>query len=255
MAISLVISLFIIVLGFEKVRANNLESNYTLPPLQIHPLPLSLANWQFDEAVGDYFSAIESTPLGYLIWSEFPIKVYLEQPTEASVLSASGQRQHRWLEAVSQALEEWNLYLPLLVVDNSDLADIIILRSSPPLDVTINPETGLFDLPRASSAQTSYDFYLTSDDPPKLSHKMTIEIKPGQSFDSILGAARHEIGHGLGIWGHSPEENDTMFFSQTRDIASISPRDINTLKKIYLQPTQLGWKLSHKQIKINTNYK
>jgi hypothetical protein len=35
-----------------------------------------------------------------------------------------------------------------------------------------------------------------------------------------------------------------MYFAQTRDIAPISSRDINTLKKVYQQPTQLGWEMN-----------
>jgi hypothetical protein len=36
---------------------------------------------------------------------------------------------------------------------------------------------------------------------------------------------------------------DVMYFAQTRDIPPISSRDINTLKKVYQQPTQLGWQM------------
>lgn len=45
----------------------------------------------------------------------------------------------------------------------------------------------------------------------------------------------HEIGHALGIKGHSPSPDDLMFFSTsvTARPAALSSRDINTLKKIY----------------------
>jgi predicted Zn-dependent protease len=32
-----------------------------------------------------------------------------------------------------------------------------------------------------------------------------------------------------------------MYFSQVREPPPISARDINTLKRIYQQPTRLGW--------------
>jgi hypothetical protein len=34
-----------------------------------------------------------------------------------------------------------------------------------------------------------------------------------------------------------------MYFAQTRDIPPIYSRDINTLKKVYQQPTKLGWQM------------
>jgi predicted Zn-dependent protease len=45
-----------------------------LPPLKVHPLPISLQNWTSDNQ-DNYFSEIEPHLAGYLIWSSFPIKV------------------------------------------------------------------------------------------------------------------------------------------------------------------------------------
>jgi predicted Zn-dependent protease len=60
----------------------------------------------------------------------------------------------------------------------------------------------------------------------------------------LPAAARHEFGHALGIWGHSLEETDVMYYSQVGEPPSISARDINTLKRIYQQPTRLGWEFA-----------
>jgi predicted Zn-dependent protease len=72
---------------------------------------------------------------------------------------------------------------------------------------------------------------------------LTIQLSPDQSDRYTLATARHELGHALGIWGHSPLETDAMYFSQVRDSPEISIRDVNTLKHIYEQPTRLGWPL------------
>ncbi len=48
------------------------------------------------------------------------------------------------------------------------------------------------------------------------------------------------LGHALGIWGHSQLETDALYFSQVRKPAFISVRDVNTLKKVYEQSTALG---------------
>ncbi|MGB3206522.1 MAG: peptidase [Crinalium sp.] len=221
----------------------SLDNNPAFPSLKAHPLPTQLAKWQDINNSGDYFSEIKPTKLGYLVWSEFPVKVYIERPTETDKTSASLRRFEQWVEAALKAVEEWKNYLPLIVVDERENADMIFLRSRPPLQPSINPNTGELQLPRARSAQTNYEFYLKQSvsNSPVLSHKFTILISPDPALAQIQSAARHELGHALGIWGHSSLETDVMYFSQVRNPPPISTRDINTLKRIYQQPTRLGW--------------
>lgn len=221
----------------------------SLPVPQSHPLPPTLAQWQDATGSGDYFSEIKLTPGGYLVWCQFPVKVYVEQPTDSTESSSSAQRFQKWVDAVLQAIREWSVYLPLDVVAQPATADISILRSRPPLQASLNRETGQFNIPRARSAETRYEFYFrkTVDAPEGvLSQRFTIQLSPDQTVDYTLATARHEFGHALGIWGHSPLETDVMYFSQVRNSPHISARDINTLKRVYEQPTRLGWSLTAK---------
>ncbi len=231
-------SLFFVLFKSLSVTAENAES---LPPLQVHPLPVTLKKLSSQAKIGDYFEQIKPTPLGYLIWSEFPIKVYLDRPSNFADLSASSQRFQQWTESVLQAIAEWNIYLPLTETQDPQEADILIQRTEPPLGKNLDPATGQSQLPRARTAQTRYQFYLREVEPIIIKNRMTIQIKPGLSQTATLAAIRHELGHALGIWGHSPVENDVMYYSQTKKSSPISIRDINTLIKIYEQSTRLGW--------------
>lgn len=221
----------------------------SLPVPQLHPLPPTLAQWQKASATSDYFAQVKPTPVGYLVWSQFPIKVYVERPTDAAESSSSLQRFQDWVNAVVKAVQEWSIYLPVALVTQPATADISIWRSRPPLQASLNRETGQFNIPRARSAETRYEFYLRkSVGAPEeiLSQRFTIQLSPDQSVEYTLATARHEFGHALGIWGHSPLETDTMYFSQVRNPPQISARDINTLKRVYEQPTRLGWPLTVK---------
>ncbi len=220
--------------------APNSRGEQSLPVPQVHPLPPSLALWQTKDSIGDYFSQVEPTPVGYLVWSEFPVKVWIQRPENPDEDTGSTRRFRKWVEAVESGVVEWGQYLPLEEVQSREKADIIIEYAAPPWNPTFNRETGKFDIPRARSAQTNYKFYLSEDSPPILRHRMTIQISPGMSYDSTVAAIRHEMGHALGIWGHSLQETDALYFSQVRDPLPVSVRDVNTLKRVYEQPTSLG---------------
>ena len=52
----------------------------------------------------------------------------------------------------------------------------------------------------------------------------------------IRSTALHELGHALGIQGHSPYPNDVMFFSQNpRQRNTLTARDIKTIQLLYAQ--------------------
>ncbi|HEY9646577.1 MAG TPA: hypothetical protein V6C88_09420, partial [Chroococcidiopsis sp.] len=219
------------------------QPNETLPALQAHPLPPSLAQWHDASGQGDYFDAIQPTNVGYLVWSHFPVSVYVEPPAEQSAeppirspAESAGDRAQDWFDAVQRAIQEWTTYLPLTVVSTPDSADIVFWRRAPRIEGFSAPNF------RARAAETEYQLYIqrSANAPATLSHRFTIVIRPRQSI-YVEASARHELGHALGIWGHSPIATDALYFSQVRTPPPISVRDINTLRRVYEQPTRLGW--------------
>lgn len=231
-------------------------------PLKAHPLPPALATWTASRA-GDYFDQIETLPVGYLVWSRFPVTVYV-QPSAPTELASpfTAQRSQAWMKAVTQAVQEWDRYLPLALVTQADEADIVVLRSPPPLQFEVSspskqagvsgqPERSArptLQLGRVRSAVTSYKVYVKgalkdATSKPTLAHRCTIQLRSDQAPEYLQAAARHELGHALGLWGHSQAQTDVMYFSQVRQPPPLSPRDLNTLKRVYEQPTRLGWAL------------
>jgi predicted Zn-dependent protease len=191
-----------------------------LPPLQQHPLPTSLAAPFKSASQGDYFDQVKPMEVGYLIWSRFPVQVYL-QPPEINA--------DTWLQIAQQAIKDWQSYLPLALVTQPEEADILVLGQPP-----AQRSQG-----RVRSAETTYALYV--DTRGRLDHRCTVRVRPNQIPKYLLAALRHELGHALGIWGHSPLETDALYFSQVRNPPLISARDVNTLRRVYQQPTRLGW--------------
>lgn len=194
-------------------------SGWALPVSKVHPLPPILAQW--NDRSGDYFDQVKKTEPEYLIWSRFPVKVYI-QPAD--------QWSQNWAKLMTQAVNEWKAYFPLELVDRKDDADIRFDRASIPLRFP--------PVERVRFADVRSELY---EQDGILQHRMIIRVQPDRPDLSMLAAARHELGHALGIWGHSSLESDVMYFSQVRTPPAISARDVNTLKRVYEQPTRLGW--------------
>lgn len=195
------------------------------PTAQVHPLPAALQAWQSNQQ-GDYFDQVKITRVGYLVWSHFPVSVFVQSAPESLPLV-----QQKWPTAVAQAIQDWQTYFPLEITTDTGQADIVISA----IDPTQRSQG------RIRSAETRFKLYV--DDQNRLSHRCTIQVRANQTESYIAAAVRHEIGHALGIWGHSLSESDALYFSQVKTPAPISDRDINTLKRVYQQPTRLGWPL------------
>lgn len=255
-AIAFVISLAIVVSGQPILSAQPTATISNLPPAQVHPMPPALAKWHAPQRSGDYFDQVQAVAVDYLVWSMFPVTIYVEPSTAAEQANPfTAKRAKAWITAVEKAVQEWNLYLPLKVVEQSEVSDIQVVRSPLPLKFDRlrerNDEKRSLPIRRARSAETRFELYAKKsiaaalDQPAILAHRVTIYIRPDQATEYLQAAARHELGHALGIWGHSLQQTDALYFSQVRNPAKISARDLNTLKRVYEQPTRLGWAIAN----------
>ncbi len=201
-----------------------------------YPLPSRLeAVLEPQGTVEDYFDQISPSPQGYLLWSSWPVLVYLE-PSQASSGSALAQRQAVWQNQAEGAIADWSRYLHLEITDDKAQANIVILRKQPPL----RWEKG--KISRARHAETRFRIIRDRDADGQscLRHQQTVYVGDRQGPQQLRGTLRHELGHALGLWGHSPNPGDALYAGQIADPPEISQSDLNTLGKLYGQPTLLG---------------
>ncbi|HBG48612.1 MAG TPA: hypothetical protein DDW90_03740 [Cyanobacteria bacterium UBA9971] len=65
----------------------------------------------------------------------------------------------------------------------------------------------------------------------KINTDCTAGMTKEQSIEKIKQIATHQLGHSIGIYGHSPDANDIMYSNFS--VNKLSDRDKNTIKEIY----------------------
>ncbi|MGY2880135.1 hypothetical protein [Thermostichus sp. OS-CIW-28] len=211
--------------GIEALQAQAQTQAGELPQPMRLKLPPGLDRYAYDKAVGDYFEEIEPLLPGgaYAQWAFYPVPIYI-------------QGDHaQWKTFVEQAVKDWSAYIPMRVVAKEEeaLYGMSIYRV-PPIGGGV-----------AGAARP--EFFFASDG--SLQQRVRIVIAEGQGLAEVTAVARHEIGHGLGLWGHSPNLRDLMYGGhhaaatgnrRVLRVPNITKRDLNTLKRVYEQPTLSG---------------
>ena len=205
---------------------------------QLYPLKSRLIDGVEDNYI---YSAVLNKDI--LRWSteSFPLKVYFENTN------------HAYRENIKKAFEQWSKasnFLQFAEVFSPEESDIEI-------------RFGNYDGPQCTSANCAYTVATTSNTTDKYHRLKKMIIKfyntnPfGEQFSNseIYNTALHEIGHALGISGHSDNPSDVMYANNhkvsnvfdpySNNIFYLSKRDLNTIKLLYrIAPTitnTKGW--------------
>jgi predicted Zn-dependent protease len=185
-----------------------------------------------DPKLDDYFQSI--TLEGTYRWprERMPIRVFIEEPINTDGKKVEGFRDS-FKASLLEAFDAWSKAtaerVTYRVVPTKDQADIRCGWTADPAEVTDNgtqSERGSAKIiVRDSNIERATLKILTK---PVLEEAVL-------SDDELKKACLHEVGHVLGLQGHSTNNHDVMFY--TVDTATVWPvlskRDKQTIAKLY----------------------
>ncbi|MGD1154252.1 MAG: matrixin family metalloprotease [Terriglobia bacterium] len=194
--------------------------------------PEALQPSHYVPAAGDYYWQVAATSESEK-WTTFPIKVSLGS---VSVLN--------WGQGAREAFNIWKEMFPLELVAAPERADIRVEWESSPIgEGHAGEEADWVQIRRVGGELTGRKVAF-----------ITVDLSRRWSKDEMRAIILHEMGHALGIKGHSESKGDVMYFQIQEKphqvvvpvvpypvfwkslVSKPSPRDLNTLIRLYNTP-------------------
>lgn len=203
---------------------------------KIPALPDLLRPSRYVQKAGDFYPEVTEASVG-LLWTEFPIKVFADNPSE------------EWRHAIEKGLDAWMIVIPLQLVGAREGADILVSWEK---------------LPKGTVGTEGDSFQVRKEDARVVSRRkqsfIILDNSHRWSEQQMRAVVLHELGHALGIGGHSNSSRDVMFpeevsildlskdfapwgapgfsgfFLPKRINTKLAPRDVNTLIRLYNCP-------------------
>jgi tetratricopeptide (TPR) repeat protein len=156
--------------------------------------------------------------------SSMPIKVYMEQGDDIPGFKPE------YAELLKQAFDDWQSAasgkISIVFVNDKKKADITTRWSNDLKQIVSAAEGGDAKYHGTSKGLTNVSITLLTVDPSSTT-KLTA--------NTVSWITHHEVGHALGLLGHSPDSKDIMYFCAPHadKPAALSDRDARTIVKLY----------------------
>lgn len=225
---------------FAAVAASSAEFKYQagqadarIQILSMMPVyPEALQPSHYVASAGDYYQDVAETSESER-WTSYPIKVSIGNvPTE------------NWAQGAREALSIWKEMLPLELTAEPDEADIkFVWEGGTDIEGAVGEEMDWVQFRRVGNELTGRRVAVIS-----------VDLSRNWSKDEMRAICLHELGHALGIKGHSLSKGDIMYYTvqeKTRHVripgvyypfawktlvSKPSQRDLNTLIRLYNTP-------------------
>lgn len=175
----------------------------------------------FDSKAGDYFAAVKKFDGESVArWTSFPITLKLPAESPDS-----------WRKNLHFGITEWNRFIPLQTVTGSDNCDVEVSWVNKLLPGVL----GVTRLTTPKKGSIHVEIWLL---------RPTF-YPPDVTEHALQAAFLHELGHAIGIFGHSSGADDLMAAAElslamkgkaSPKSLTVEPKDLNTLKQIYSAP-------------------
>lgn len=160
-----------------------------------------------------------------ILWRKREVQVFIDAPTPELAL---------FVPLVHEALETWESALD----EHIRFSEVNMARLA---DLTISIEKGRLSDPVHEVGRARYHLVRERNSrnaPQRLKVEVTLMAgTPDEPFGPearkvmFKRFALHELGHAIGLWGHSPNVKDLMYANPM--VSGLSDRDIATARKLY----------------------
>jgi tetratricopeptide (TPR) repeat protein len=200
-----------------------------------------------DNSVDDYFPSATYDAVVKWKSDKFPLRVYI--PTDQEAASVPGFKPE-FAQALREGFADWQK-----ATDGTIAFDFINDAKSADIECEFTADASRVQQPaEGGEARVMYDTLKGIRHVNIIVLTKHIESTHAPSYNLMRQVSLHEIGHSLGLVGHSPTPSDVMFCSMPADDAlhGLSERDTRTLKHLYQTDIQLA---DHNHGESNPNSK